>query len=96
MSDKPPELSDVPFSLFAAISAGTVLLYFYFHNKDRRIERYYIRNHKNIYVALQAAYFVLIMSVVLNFRFVMSLFLGPLQKIAKKQIMSLIKVGPKH
>lgn len=82
---------DIPFSLFAALSAGLVLLYFYFHNKDRRVERYYIRHHKNIYVVLQIAYFVLIMSAVLNARFIVSSITGPYKDMLMKKAMAFIK-----
>jgi hypothetical protein len=49
--------------------AAVVLLYFSYQNDYQRIERYYFKNNRNLYYLLRATHFVLIMSIVLNVRY---------------------------
>jgi len=56
-------------SIFIIISAIIPLLYYYYHNVDRKIERYFFINHKHLFALLIFANFILIISLVLNFKF---------------------------
>lgn len=59
------------FCILIMVFSGSILLYFYYHNQNRCIERYLLRNDKQYYLALQFAYFILIISLVFNMRFVL-------------------------
>ena len=61
---------DIPVSLLIAAIAGMTLLFYYFANENRNIERYYFHNHKMCYYSLQFAYLILMLSLVYNIRFV--------------------------
>lgn len=58
-------------SIFIIISAIISLLYYYYHNVDRKIERYFFTNHKHLFALLIFANFILIISLVLNFKFLL-------------------------
>jgi hypothetical protein len=53
------------------VVTGAVLLFYYFMNKGGRIERFYIRNDKQLFVMLQTSYFILLLSLSLNIRYIM-------------------------
>lgn len=57
-------------SIFIIIVSIIALLYFYFHNENRRIERYYFYNNKYLFALLAFANFILIISAVMNFKFI--------------------------
>jgi hypothetical protein len=61
---------EIPFCLFVAACSGATLLYFYYHNKNRRIERYLLKNDRKLFLLLQFAYFILVISLVFNARYV--------------------------
>lgn len=57
-------------SLFIlAVSILPVLTFHYF-NEYKRVERWYYRNHKPLYLALQVSYFLLVLSIALHGRYV--------------------------
>lgn len=58
------------YCLLIGLSSGIILLYFYFHNKNRRIERYLIKHKKEYYIILELCYFILLLSFIYNVRFV--------------------------
>ncbi len=60
------------FCFIITVCAGLALLIFYFKNKDRRIERYFYNNKKELFLLLQLSYFILIVSFAFNSRFLMS------------------------
>ena len=66
------EINYIYLSIFIIISAILPLLYYYYHNVDRKIERYFFRNHKHLFALLIFANFILIISFVLNCKFVLS------------------------
>lgn len=61
---------EITFCFIIACSTGIILLYYYFQNKGRRIERYFMRHKKEFFFILQGAYFVLMISLVFNIRFI--------------------------
>jgi hypothetical protein len=63
---------ELPFCALITVCAGITLLIFYFKNKDRRIERYFHKNNKELFLLLQLSYFILIVSFAYNSRFLMS------------------------
>jgi hypothetical protein len=50
--------------------SGLILLYFLQQNKSRRIERYYFKHNKLLFALLTFVNFLLIVSVVMNGRFI--------------------------
>lgn len=62
----------IPLCVFITVFTGTCLLGYYFANKNRRIERYYSIKNKKLYLLLQFANFVLMISFAFNSRFVAS------------------------
>ena len=61
---------EITICFLIACSTGLVLLYYYFHNRERRIERYLIRHKKEFFFLLQLCYFVLTLSLIFNVRFI--------------------------
>lgn len=61
---------EITFCFIIACLTGVVLLYYYIQNRGRRIERYFMRNKKEYFFILQGAYFVLMLSMVFNIRFI--------------------------
>ncbi len=61
---------EIPFCFIIACLTGLVLLYYYFQNRGRRIERYFMRHKKEYFFILQGAYFILMISLVFNIRFI--------------------------
>jgi hypothetical protein len=61
---------EIPFCVIVACCSGAILLYFFYHNKGRKIERYFLKNNKRLFLVLQLSYFILILSLVFNIRFV--------------------------
>ena len=58
-------------SIFIIISAIIPLLYYYYHNVDRKIERYFFINHKHLFALLIFANFILIISFIMNLKFLL-------------------------
>jgi Trk-type K+ transport system membrane component len=71
---------EIIFSFLIASSSGLILLYYYYHNKNRRIERYLLKHKKCLFTLLQLAYFILIVSVVFNIRYIISTWLEEFNK----------------
>ena len=63
-----------------AIFSGSCLLYFYYHNKNRKIERYYFQESKKLFGILQFVISILMISTVMNGRFIASELLQMLTK----------------
>ena len=53
-------------SLFLGV---VVLLYFKYKNDYQRIERYYFKHNRRLYIVLRAAHFILLATILLNIRF---------------------------
>ena len=51
------------------IVCAAVLTYFYFKNNNRSIERYYYKQNYTCFVILQISFFILLISLVLNIRY---------------------------
>jgi hypothetical protein len=47
-----------------------ILCYYYFKNKNKCIERYFIENDFNLYTTLKISYFILITSLLMNVKFI--------------------------
>jgi len=58
-------------SIFIIISAIIPLLYYYYHNVNRKIERYFFINHKHLFALLIFANFILIISFIMNLKFLL-------------------------
>lgn len=71
------------FCILMVCFAGLVLIYFYYKNKNRKIERYLIRHKKLFYILLQISYFILITSIAFNCRYVINQSLTKLKKYYK-------------
>lgn len=52
------------------IISGTAILYYYIQNRNKRIERFFIRNDKTLYGLLQLSYFILSLGVIFNIRYI--------------------------
>lgn len=73
------------FCLSSAVFAGLAILVFYYYNDDsRKIERFYYNEDRQKYVLLQIVVFVLTMTAILNARFLAS----ELFKFLKQRFMS--------
>jgi hypothetical protein len=47
-----------------------ILCYYYFQNKNKCIERYFIEENFNLYTTLKISYFILITSLIMNIKFI--------------------------
>lgn len=65
--------------LIFAIS-GIILLYYLYHNKNRKIERFYFKHNLLLFALLQFVQFLLIVSVVMNARFIINILLKTFTK----------------
>jgi hypothetical protein len=83
---------EILFSFYIIICAGLILLYFYHHNKNRKIERYLLKHKKNLFTLLQISYFILIISVVFNTRYIISTCFEEFMKSSKKNILKYFKL----
>lgn len=59
---------------FIIFITGFSLLYYFYSNRNRRIERYFIMHDKRCYMLLQITYLILIISLFLNIRFIITLY----------------------
>lgn len=58
------------FLIFAL--SGLTLLYYFYHNKNRKIERYYYKKQLLLFALLEFTQFILIVSVVMNARYIIN------------------------
>lgn len=65
-------------SLFLAV---VVLLYFNYKNDYKRIERYYFKENRKLYYMLRAAHFILLVSIIMNARYVLYSYAQKVMKI---------------
>lgn len=79
---------EIIFSFFVAISSGLILLYFYYHNKNRKIERYLLKHKKCLFTLLQVCYFILVVSVVFNTRYIITIWLVEFNKSLMKSLLN--------
>lgn len=56
-------------SLFITVICATTLLVFNHYNHYKNIERWYFRHHRWLYILLEIAYYLLIISLVFNGRY---------------------------
>jgi hypothetical protein len=77
---------EIIFCLSIAISAGIIILFYYFHNHERRIERYLLKHKKGLFVLLEIVYFILIVSVVFNTRYILSIWMNDIGKSVLKSM----------
>jgi hypothetical protein len=56
-------------SLFITVVCATTLLVFNHYNQYKNIERWYFRRHRWLYILLEIAYYLLVISLVFNGRF---------------------------
>lgn len=61
--------------IFVAAVSGLALAYFFYYNKNRRVERFYYKHNKLLYALLMFACFLLAAGFVLNSRHLSSEFL---------------------
>lgn len=61
--------------LFIIAICGIVILYFYLNNSTRRIERYYLKNNKGLFVLLEICMIIIVMSILFNIRHIIVMFL---------------------
>jgi hypothetical protein len=66
----------ISFCIGIAIFSFIPLFYYYHHNKNRQIERYYFKEHKLLFALLTFINFLLIISIVLNLKFIIFKFGG--------------------
>lgn len=59
-----------------AILSFIPLFYYYHHNKNRQIERYFFKEQKLLFALLTFVNFLLIISIVLNLKFIIFKFGG--------------------
>jgi len=71
---------EIKVCVLIAVITGAVLLFYYFQNKDRRIERFFIRKDKKMFILLQTTYLVLVLSLMLNIRYMASYYLSPIME----------------
>jgi len=69
---------EILFCFYIAGAAGIILLYYYYQNNERKIERYLLRYRKELFILLQVAYFILIVSIIFNIRHVMRIWMTDL------------------
>ena len=62
-------------SVLIIVFSAVCLTYFYFKNSARRIERYYLKNDKGLFVLLEVTIFVLVVSIMFNIRHIIVEFL---------------------
>lgn len=55
--------------------AGTAILYYYWHNKTRKIERFYYKTDKKLFVLLEVSVLLLTLSIGFNARYIVMDFL---------------------
>ena len=60
------------FCATVAIISGLSLLYFYYHNSNRRIERHFFKTNKVCFGILEFVIFVLVVSTVLNIKYIIT------------------------
>jgi hypothetical protein len=77
---------EIFFSFAIAGTAGIILLYYFYHNNDKKIERYFLRHKKGLFVLLQITYFILIITVIFNTRYVISIWMTDLSNSMIKYI----------
>lgn len=59
---------------FIIFITGFSLLYYFYSNRNRRIERYFIMNDKRCYMLLKITYLILLLSLFMNIRFIIVLY----------------------
>ena len=59
-------------SLILTAISGISILYFFHQNHNRKVERFYYRENKLLYALLMFVYFLLIVALVMNGRFVVT------------------------
>ncbi len=77
---------EIPFCFIIACLTGIILLYYYYQNRGRRIERYFMRNKKELFIILQGAYFILMISMVFNIRFIIFKYANQLMEKMKESL----------
>lgn len=73
------------------VFSGLVLLWFNYINKNRKIERWYYRNNLLLFALLEFCLFLLVVSVVMNGRFIFDVTAGFFAKNVFKRLLSMIK-----
>ncbi len=63
---------DIPICILTAFCCGMVLLFFYFKNENKNVERFLFKKNKKLYYALTVSYFILMVSLVYNIKFVIN------------------------
>lgn len=56
-------------NVFIVVFSLITILVFHHHNKYKNMERWFYRNNKHYYIALQISYYLLVISLVMNGRF---------------------------
>ena len=67
-----------------AILSALCVLYFFYQNKGRKIERYYFKHNKYLFALLTFVNFLLMISAVMNGKYIASLIFEILFKKFKK------------
>jgi hypothetical protein len=57
-------------NILIIIISGSALMYYYLHNQNREIERFYYKKHKALYGVLQIVCFIIMISFFYNMRFI--------------------------
>lgn len=63
-------------NIIFVIIAGVAILYYYWHNTTRKIERFYYKTDKKLFVLLEVSVFLLTLSIGFNARYIIISFLS--------------------
>jgi hypothetical protein len=57
--------------IIIVILSGISLLYYFYYNENRKIERYFYQNNKVLFTVLEVTSFIILTSLIYNIRFIL-------------------------